>query len=81
MNKLNPYLKAIVSLIGPAYAAYALAAQQHHGQNWTIVVAAGLSSVLVWLVPNLPRIEKQIAAGEAKVQAAATTTGPGKQAS
>ena len=60
MNRLNPYLKAVVSLIGPAYAATTLAVQQHHGQNWTIVGAAALSSFLVWLVPNLPKLEKEI---------------------
>ena len=60
MNRLNPYLKAVVSLIGPAYAATTLAVQQHHGQNWTIVGAAALSSFLVWLVPNLPKLEKEV---------------------
>jgi hypothetical protein len=58
MNRLNQYLKAIVSLVGPAYAAVVAADQQYHGQKWFVVGAAALSSFLVWLVPNLPKAEK-----------------------
>lgn len=56
---MTAYLKLIVSLISPAAAAVYTATQQNPGQAWPVVTLAALSSFLVWLVPNLPKVEKQ----------------------
>lgn len=49
---LNPYLKAIVGVIGAIATGLQTAYPSSH---WATTVTAGITAVLVYLVPNTPQ--------------------------
>lgn len=54
MGKLNPYMKAVVGILGAVLTSLA---SFYGGQHWFVVVTTAFTAVATYLVPNTPASE------------------------